>query len=196
MKTYKERATKLNFPDTSVDLQAGIEFAAIILYDGQSFMGYRTPGVETLADLKQAVVCVQKGTTTEDNLKAFIRARALPWTVLVVQSDEGANEALMRGRCTLQTNDRSFLVGWRALSGGENLQLFPEVISKEPLSAAVRPDDTQWLKIVRWVIYALISAEETGVSQANVQTLAAGGAEPAQEPLLGKAVGGGASGRW
>lgn len=168
------------------DVREGIEYAAIVLYDGQSFLGYESDGVGALADRKDAVVCVQKGTTTERNLESYIRTTSPSWKALVMQSDEGTREAFINRRCTILTNDRSFLAGWRALSGLFGFHLFPDVISKEPLSAAVRAGDNNWLEIIRWVVFALIAAEEAGITQANADAIRAGPRDdPAQAPLIG-----------
>lgn len=167
------------------DVGQPIDYAAVILYDGQSFLGFANEATAKVTDLKDITVCVQRGTTTEVNLDAFIRTHSLSWTPLVLQSAEGANEAFIGRRCTLQTNDRSFLVGWRAVTGLPDLHLYSEVISKEPLSAAVRIGDNNWLEIVRWVIFALITAEEQGINQANIDQMKSEATDPAQRPILG-----------
>lgn len=162
-----------------------IDFAAITFYDGQGFIGFADRVPRRLLDLRNATVCVPKGTTSARTLTQFIDATAPTWRALVMESEEGAERAFWEGRCDLNTADVGHLVGLRALSGMPNVRLFPDIISKEPLSAAVRTGDVQWLKIVRWVINATVAAEEAGVGRETVEAMARAGVDQDLAPLLG-----------
>jgi len=152
----------------------GLLFAGISVYDGQGFMVHRDSGVTSARALDGATVCVQPGTTTELNMADFFRTHSLRYTPVVIENIEELRNAFIARRCDVYTNDASSLAAFAA-SQGENMNrylLLPEIISKEPLGPAVRKGDARFFDIVRWTHFALITAEELGITQANVDSFA------------------------
>ena len=119
--------------------------------------------------LDGASICVQQGTTTELNLADYFRANNMKLEAVVFATDEEATKAYDSGRCDAYTTDASGLYSERLkMSNPDDNIVLPEIISKEPLGPSVRKDDVQWFQIVQWTHYALLTAEELGVTQANV----------------------------
>jgi general L-amino acid transport system substrate-binding protein len=147
----------------------GMFFTGINFYDGQGFMVRKKLGVDSALKLDGASVCVQQGTTTELNLADYFRANAMKLEAVVFATDEEATKAYDSGRCDAYTTDASGLYSERLkMSNPDDHIVLPEIISKEPLGPSVRKDDVDWFQIVQWTHYALITAEELGVTQANV----------------------------
>ncbi|WP_217648258.1 amino acid ABC transporter substrate-binding protein [Geopseudomonas sagittaria] len=149
-----------------------VQFPAVLFYDGQAFMVAKSSGIARLADFKEGRVCVGKGTTHEGNLADHARIHGLAWQPLVLDSASAVAEAFFAGRCDAYTSDSAELAAMRlrAPGGPEAFVILPERISKEPLGPVLAAEDTQWTSLVRWVLYALVLAEEHGVTQANVET--------------------------
>jgi general L-amino acid transport system substrate-binding protein len=153
----------------SRDTTLGIDFAAVNYYDGQGFMVHKSLKVNSALELTGASVCVQQGTTTELNLADYFRANNMDLKSVTFATLDEAVKAYDTGRCDSFTTDSSGLYGTRVLLSDPNANIvLPEIISKEPLSPAVRQGDDSWEDIVRWTHYAMIDAEELGVSQSNV----------------------------
>jgi general L-amino acid transport system substrate-binding protein len=147
----------------------GMFFTGINFYDGQGFMVRKKLDVASALKLDGASVCVQQGTTTELNLADYFRANNMKLEAVVFATDEEATKAYDSGRCDAYTTDASGLYSERLkMSNPDDHIVLPEIISKEPLGPSVRKDDVQWFQIVQWTHYALITAEELGVTQANV----------------------------
>jgi general L-amino acid transport system substrate-binding protein len=147
----------------------GMFFTGVNYYDGQGFMVRKKLGVESALKLDGASVCVQQGTTTELNLADYFRANNMKLEAVVFATDDEATKAYDSGRCDAYTTDASGLYSERLkMSVPDDHVVLPEIISKEPLGPSVRKDDIQWFQIVQWTHYALITAEELGVTQANV----------------------------
>jgi general L-amino acid transport system substrate-binding protein len=147
----------------------GMFFTGINYYDGQGFMVRKKLGVDSALKLDGASVCVQQGTTTELNLADYFRANNMKLEAVVFATDDEATKAYDTGRCDAYTTDASGLYSERLkMSVPDDHIVLPEIISKEPLGPSVRKDDVQWFQIVQWTHYALITAEELGVTQANV----------------------------
>jgi general L-amino acid transport system substrate-binding protein len=147
----------------------GMFFTGINFYDGQGFMVRKKLGVDSALKLDGASICVQQGTTTELNLADYFRANNMKLEAVVFATDEEATKAYDSGRCDAYTTDASGLYSERLkMSNPDDHIVLPEIISKEPLGPSVRKDDVQWFQIVQWTHYALITAEELGVTQANV----------------------------
>jgi general L-amino acid transport system substrate-binding protein len=147
----------------------GMFFTGINFYDGQGFMVRKKLGVDSALKLDGASICVQQGTTTELNLADYFRANAMKLEPVVFATDEEATKAYDSGRCDAYTTDASGLYSERLkMSNPDDHIVLPEIISKEPLGPSVRKDDVAWFQIVQWTHYALITAEELGVTQANV----------------------------
>jgi general L-amino acid transport system substrate-binding protein len=170
----------------SRDSALGMSFAGVNYYDGQGFMVKKSAGLKSAKQLGGATVCVQTGTTTELNLADFFRINKLQYKPLVFDKLDEALRAYQADRCDSFTTDASGLYASRLLLAkpGDHVVL-PDIISKEPLGPAVRQDDFQWFTIVKWVHFALLNAEELGVTQANVDQMA-GSTNPDIRRLLGK----------
>jgi general L-amino acid transport system substrate-binding protein len=147
----------------------GMFFTGINFYDGQGFMVRKKLGVDSALKLDGASVCVQQGTTTELNLADYFRANNMKLDAISYATDDEATKAYDEGRCDAYTTDASGLYSERLkMSNPDDHIVLPEIISKEPLGPSVRRDDIQWFQIVQWTHNALITAEELGVTQANV----------------------------
>ena len=174
----------------SRDTSLGIHFAAINFYDGQGFIAPKNLGITKLSDLKdkgkKAIACVEKGTTTRDNVANYVRDNTLPVAIMEFNTFEELRYAFITGKCDLYTSDLSYLVEVRLqdVPNPDDYLILDDVISKEPLGAAVRDNDPQWFNIVRWVIFATIQAEELGITSQNVDALRKNG-NLAQKHFLG-----------
>jgi general L-amino acid transport system substrate-binding protein len=182
------------------DTSLGLLFAPPVFYDGQGVMVAKKIGVKSVKELNGATICVQPGTTTELNLADYFRANKLEFKPVVIENLDQVRSTFYSGRCDAITDDRSSLASHRTLAPKpDDFEILPETISKEPLAPVVRQGDDQWFTIVRWVVYALITAEELGVTKANADEKKASGT-PEMQFLLGKdeAVGKGLglSGNW
>jgi len=159
-------ATQTLLRDTSL----GFNIAGVNFYDGQGFMVTAKSGIKSAKELNGATICVQPGTTTELNLADFFRKNKMTFKPVLIEKLDELLQAYASGRCDSYTTDASGLAAVRAgqLSGKGEHVILPERISKEPLAPVVRHGDDQWDDIVRWVVYALIDAEEKGITSKNV----------------------------
>jgi general L-amino acid transport system substrate-binding protein len=129
-------------------------------------------GVKSVLELNGASVCTQQGTTTELNLADFFRANKMKYEVVAFATNTETVKAYEAGRCDAFTTDSSGLYAERlTLANADDHIVLPEIISKEPLAGSVRHGDDQWFDIVKWVHYAMLNAEELGVTQANVDQM-------------------------
>ena len=170
----------------SRDVDLGNTFAGVNYYDGQGFMVNRELGVSSAMELDGATVCIQTGTTTELNLADFFRVNGMSYEPVPIETNAEAQQQYLAGACDVYTTDASGLAATRAsFPEPGNHAILPEIISKEPLGPAVRQGDEQWADIVRWVLNALIAAEELGVTSANIEELKAGTDNPEINRMLG-----------
>jgi general L-amino acid transport system substrate-binding protein len=146
-----------------------LSFAPTVFYDGQGVMTPKASGIKTLKDLAGKPICVESGTTTELNLADRMRELNVPYTPLKFQTSDQTYAAYLGGRCVAVTSDRSQLAGKRtSFPKPDEHTLLPDVLSKEPLTPATTNADPAWADAVRWVVFALMQAEESGITQANV----------------------------
>ena len=164
----------------------GVRFAGIYYYDGQAFMVPSSSGVRDLAELNGATICFGRRTTHEVNLADYFQPRGWTYKPVPIAGLEELKTNFFSGRCQALTADRGQLAGLRFLAPGgpEEFNILPATISKEPLGPAVRRDDEEWLTLVKWVLYALMEAEERGVTQANVRTLLDTATDPGTRRFL------------
>ncbi len=156
----------------SRDTSLGLDFPAITYYDGQGFIVRKKLNVTSAKQLDGASVCTQQGTTTELNLADFFRANKLKYEVVAFATADDTFKAYDTGRCDAFTTDASGLYAERLkASNPDDHIVLPEIISKEPLAPAVRHGDNQWADIVRWTHYAMLNAEEAGITKANVDQM-------------------------
>ena len=154
---------------SSRDTSLGLNFTGVDYYDGQGFMVRKALKVNSALELGDASVCVQQGTTTELNLADFFRAHKMKLKTVTFATANEAMKAYDAGRCDAYTTDASGLYAERLrLANANDHIVLPEIISKEPLGPAVRHGDDQWFDIVKWVLFAMINAEELGITQKNV----------------------------
>jgi general L-amino acid transport system substrate-binding protein len=149
-----------------------VMFAGILYYDGQSFLVPAKNNVHDLSQLNGATLCVVKGTTHEGNLVDYFRQRGWSYQPVIVETQDKAADALFSGQCQAFTSERPQLTAMRlrAPDGPEEYRILPDQISKEPMGPVVRRGDDEWFTIVRWVLFALIRAEEIGINQSNVRS--------------------------
>jgi general L-amino acid transport system substrate-binding protein len=181
--TAKERFTALQSGEVDVlvrnttwtiarDSSLGLSFAGVNYYDGQGFMVKKSLGVKTAKELNGATVCVQTGTTTELNLADYFKANNMTYKPVVFEKLDETVQAYLAGRCDVYTTDQSGLYSVRVQQANpQDHVVLPEIISKEPLGPSVRQGDSQWFTIVKWVHFALLDAEELGVTKANVDQM-------------------------
>jgi general L-amino acid transport system substrate-binding protein len=154
------------------DTKLGLEFVGVLFYDGQGFMVKKDLGVKSALELDGASVCTQAGTTTELNLSDYFTSKGMTYKPVVYESSDEATVIYDSGRCDVYTTDASGLAARRTTLGNPKAHLIlPEVISKEPLGPAVRQGDQQWSDIVRWTLFALVNAEEMGITSKNVDEM-------------------------
>jgi len=178
--TVKDRFTALQSGEIDVlarnsawtesrEARLGLLFAGVDYYDGQGFMVRKNLHIKSALELNGASICVQHGVTTDLNLAAYFFSHSIKYEEIAFPSGDEALSAYDSGRCDAFTSDVSALYGERLkLTHPDDNIVLPEVISKEPLSPAVRSGDDQWFDIARWTHFAMVDAEELGVTQANV----------------------------
>lgn len=165
----------------------GIQFAAVTYYDGQGFMTPKARNIASALDLGGSKVCVQSGTTTESNLSDYFRSNGIAYEPVVSATLDDLVKSYDAGRCNVLTSDASQLHAIRIKLGkpGDHV-ILPDLISKEPLGPAVRQGDQQWFNIVKWTAFALVNAEELGVTSQNMDD-ALKSTKPEVQRLVGSA---------
>jgi general L-amino acid transport system substrate-binding protein len=150
----------------------GLEFAWVNYYDGTGFLVKKSSGVKSAKEMDGATICVQPGTSTELAIADFYRLNKMKWTPILIQDLSEIQGAFLSGRCDAYSTDASALATFRFSQGpkADDLVLLPDIISKEPLGVMVRKGDDKWFDIVRWTFIAMITAEEKGITQANVDS--------------------------
>jgi len=171
----------------SRDTSLGFDFTGINFYDGQGFMVKASTGVRRAADLNGATICVQPGTTTEQNLTDWARTARIRFTPVVIEQLNDVVQAYVAGRCDAYTTDVSGLAATRsAQPRPAEHTILPDVISKEPLGPLVRHGDHRFADLLRWIHFGLVSAEEFGVTAANAQQMLASSPNPEIQRMLGR----------
>jgi general L-amino acid transport system substrate-binding protein len=172
----------------SRDTSLGLSFAGVTYYDGQGFMVPTKLNVKSALELNGASVCTQTGTTTELNLADYFKANKMEYKIVAFEKNEEVLKAYQEGRCDVFTTDQSGLYAEvLKFPNPADHMVLPEIISKEPLGPVVRQSDPQWFNIVKWTYYALLTAEELGVNQANLEEMKKS-ANPEIQRLLGVPV--------
>jgi len=168
------------------DTQLGLDFVTPNFYDGQGFTVRKDSGITSALQLKGARVCVTTGTTTELNLADFSRKNNLDIQAVTFEDYNVRDDTFLKGGCDATTTDKSSLAGnLQAFPVPSDFIILPETISKEPLSPAVRQGDDKWENIVRWTVFAMVNAEELGITQANVDDMRANATDPNVRRMLG-----------
>ncbi|MGN6570937.1 MAG: amino acid ABC transporter substrate-binding protein [Pseudolabrys sp.] len=179
--TAKDRFTALQSGEVDVlarnttwtssrDTSLGLNFTGVDYYDGQGFMVRKALKVNSALELNGASVCVQQGTTTELNLADYFRAHNMQLKTVTFATANEALKAYDAGRCDSYTTDASGLYAERLrVANPADHIVLPEIISKEPLGPAVRHGDDQWFDVVKWSFFAMLNAEELGLTQKNIE---------------------------
>ncbi|WP_413205247.1 amino acid ABC transporter substrate-binding protein [Rhodospirillum sp. A1_3_36] len=194
--TAKERFTALQSGEIDMlsrnttwtatrDTSLGLNFAGVNYYDGQGFMVMKSLGVKSAKELSGASVCIQAGTTTELNLADYFRLNGMEYSSVVFDTSDQTIQGFEAGRCDMLTSDQSQLYALRTkLPDPSAAMVLPEVISKEPLGPVVRQGDDEWFNIVKWSLFALVNAEEFGITSANVDEK-----KESKDPNVGRLLG-------
>ncbi|MCF8478865.1 MAG: amino acid ABC transporter substrate-binding protein [Rhodospirillum sp.] len=194
--TAKERFTALQSGEIDMlsrnttwtatrDTSLGLNFAGVNYYDGQGFMVMKSLGVKSAKELSGASVCIQSGTTTELNLADYFRLNGMEYSSVVFDTSDQTIQGFEAGRCDMLTSDQSQLYSLRTkLPDPSAAMVLPEVISKEPLGPVVRQGDDEWFNIVKWSLFAMVNAEEFGITSANVDEM-----KDSKDPNVGRLLG-------
>nr|WP_113865399.1 amino acid ABC transporter substrate-binding protein [Brenneria salicis]NMN93178.1 amino acid ABC transporter substrate-binding protein (PAAT family) [Brenneria salicis ATCC 15712 = DSM 30166]RBP65260.1 amino acid ABC transporter substrate-binding protein (PAAT family) [Brenneria salicis ATCC 15712 = DSM 30166]RLM31752.1 amino acid ABC transporter substrate-binding protein [Brenneria salicis ATCC 15712 = DSM 30166] len=195
--TAKERFTALQSGEVDIlsrnttwtssrDSGMGMLFTGVTYYDGIGFLTHNKAGLTSAKELDGATVCIQAGTDTELNVADYFKTNKMQYTPVTFDRSDESAKALESGRCDTLASDQSQLYALRIkLSNPGEFVVLPEVISKEPLGPVVRRGDEEWFSIVRWTLFAMLNAEEMGVTSQNVDQLAAKPTTPDMSHLLG-----------
>ncbi|WP_426958482.1 amino acid ABC transporter substrate-binding protein [Muricoccus radiodurans] len=165
----------------------GLAFAGVNFYDGQGFMVRASSGVTSARGLDGATICMPPGTTTELNAADYFRSNNMRFTPVLIDNTEELRQAFVSGRCDVYSTDASTLASFRSTQGANAAQfvLLPEIISKEPLGPMVRKGDWKFFDIVRWSLFAMLTAEELGITSVNIATFESS-ANPDVQRFLGR----------
>lgn len=157
---------------TTRDTTLGLNFAGVNFYDGIGFMVSRDLGISGANELDGAAICIQTGTTTELNVADYFRANDMEFDPIVFDTSEQTVGGFQAGRCDVLTSDTSQLAALRIqLDDPNGAVILPDIISKEPLGPVVRQGDDTWFNIVKWSLFAMLNAEEYGVTSENVDEM-------------------------
>ncbi|SDN92272.1 amino acid ABC transporter substrate-binding protein, PAAT family [Halomonas shengliensis] len=195
--TAKERFTALQSGEIDVlsrnttwtatrDNSLGLNFTATTFYDGQGFMVAKDLGVESPDQFDGASICIQSGTTHELNLADYFPSRGIEIRTVTFDTPDQTAQGFASGRCDILTSDTSQLSALRLqLPEPDSVEILETLISKEPLGPVVRQGDDQWFDIVQWSIFAMVNAEELGVTSGNVDEMREDAPNPQVARLLG-----------
>ncbi len=202
--TAKERFTALQSGEIDMlarnttwtltrDTSLGLNFTGVNYYDGQGFLVAKDLGVKSASEMDGASFCIQAGTTTELNLADYFRANNMSYTPITFDTSDQTAKAFEAGRCDALTSDQSQLYALRiTLKDPSMAMVLPEVISKEPLGPVVRQGDDEWFNIVKWTLFAMLNAEELGVTSANADSM-----KKSEDPNIRRLLGvSGVKGEW
>lgn len=168
------------------DSQLGLDFTYVNFFDGQGFMVPKDSGITSSLELKGATVCVLTGTTTELNLASYSQSNNLDIQAVTFEDQNVRNDTYLNGGCDAVTNDKSGLAsGMAEFPDPDSHVILPETISKEPLGPVTRQNDSQWSDIVKWTLFAMVAAEELGVSSENVDDMLANSTDGEVRRMLG-----------
>lgn len=167
------------------DTDLGVKFVGTLVYDGQGFLVKKEAGIKSALELGGAALCIEQGTTTELNAADYFAANGLEYKPVTFVGQDEVLKAFEDGRCDAMTSDSTQLAANRTeFSDPSAFEILPEIISKEPLAPLVAQGDDKWFNIARWTYFALLDAEELGVTSANVDEML-GSDNPEVKRLLG-----------
>ncbi len=167
------------------DADLGIDFGPVTYYDGQGLMVRADLGVTSIDELNNVSICTLTGTTTELNITEAMETRGLTYELVPFEEASQTIAAFEEGRCDVLTSDQSQLAGLRSATADPGAYVvLPEIISKEPLTPSYLEGDAVWADVVNWTVYATFTAEELGITQANIDTFMTS-ADPRVQNFLG-----------
>ncbi|HWK01700.1 MAG TPA: amino acid ABC transporter substrate-binding protein [Xanthobacteraceae bacterium] len=155
------------------DTSLGLDFAPPIFYDGQGLMVRKDLGVKSSKDLDGATICVEPGSTSEKMVADIFRANKLSYKPVVIEDRKELNNAFFNGRCDVHVQSVSGLSSGRATAAAnpDDYIILPEIHGKDPMGPVIRQGDAQWRDIVTWSVYAMMAAEEFGITSQNVDEM-------------------------
>lgn len=155
------------------DTSLGLDFAPPIFYDGQGLMVRKDLGVKSSKDLDGATICVEPGSTSEKMVADIFRANKLSYKPVVIEDRKELNNAFFNGRCDVHVQSVSGLSSGRATAAAnpDDYVILPEIHGKDPMGPVIRQGDAQWRDIVTWTVYAMMAAEEFGITSQNVDEM-------------------------
>jgi len=165
---------------------AGLGFSRPIFYDYQGFLVNKTMGIRSPKDLAGKKICFLGGTEIEIELQGYMQREKIEWLPFSFQEEGEMEAAFITRNCAAITADVSQLAYERIAFKGmaRDFEILPDVIAKDPLAPAYRLDDPQWAAIVNWTVEALILAEESGVTQANLAAM-----KKSEDPVIQRLLG-------
>lgn len=168
------------------DLDPEFDLVGVSYYDGQGFIVPKESGITSARELDEAQICVRPDSTDEEGLEDFFGVNEIRYRAVDVAGTADALEKYSAGDCEAYTTDAAALAASRAtFESPQDHVILPEIITKEPLGPLVRHDDDRWTDVVRWVLQALIAAEEYQITSANITDLAGSSDDPRINRLLG-----------
>ena len=168
------------------DAALGLNFTYYNYIDGQGFLVKKSLGVNNALELDGAAICIQQGTTSELNLADYFRKNNMKFKPIGYETSPQTRDGFDKGACDVLTSDKSQLAGLRSeLKDPDGAKILPETISKEPLGPLVRQGDDQWFNIVKWTLFAMINAEEAGITSTNAASLRKNSKDPGVRRMLG-----------
>lgn len=169
----------------SRDTQQGVRFVGALFYDGQGFMVRAADGISTANELSGRVVCIEAGTTAAVNVADYFASANMELTISEHDDLGEVFKAYEDRLCDTYAANTSTLASERSQAADPDAHvILPEIIAKEPMGPVVRQGDTGWFSLARWTYFAMLEAEELGVTQANVDEML-GSDNPAVKRLLG-----------
>jgi general L-amino acid transport system substrate-binding protein len=169
------------------DTKLGADFPFINFYGGGMLMAPKSSGVKSAKDLDGASICMSSGTTADQFIADYFRRNKMTYKQVLFEKLDDGFRAYTEGRCDVFTQDDTSLAAMRAtLSKPDDHVILPEVLSKEPVGAVTRQNDSEWNNVLIWVFAALVNAEEKEITQANVEDLAKNSTDPDVQRMLGK----------
>lgn len=171
----------------SRNTKLGINFIGINFYDGQGFMVKSSSNIKSVRELNGASICLIAGADTERNLADYFRGHGMKYSAVAFENADNVAQAYFTGRCDALINDRTQLAATRSISTDPKAHVvLPDFTSTEPLSPSVRAGDDGWANVVRWSYYAMIHAEELGLTSANVREMTTTNQSPSVQRFAGK----------
>jgi general L-amino acid transport system substrate-binding protein len=171
----------------SRETNLGLDYPAVNFYDGQAYMVRKNLGVKSALELNGASVCLTSASTGEVNTADFFRKHGMSYKPVIFERIDDSNRAYNEGRCDVAMGQSANLYAWRATLKNPNEHVvLPEFISKEPMGPVTRGNDRQFTMAVKFIVHALMLAEEKGVTQANVEQMAR---DPKTDPEVRRMLG-------